>query len=288
VSPNDSTAPTERIGTNAPPEIMDIGLNLAHDSFDHDRSEVIRHAVDAGVRRMIITGSSVESTRAALALVRNAPEIFRSTAGMHPHHASHLTDDQLSELAALASEPGVVAVGECGLDYFRNFSPHQDQRSAFERQLALAVRIGKPVFLHERDAHKDFVAALREFRGQLAGGVAHCFTGDAAQAEAYLDLGLHIGITGWICDERRGLHLREVVRQVPLNRLLIETDAPYLMPRDLVPRPGSRRNEPRYLPHVLNAIARARGEAPHVLAAATTDNALRLFDWSKLPDRRDA
>lgn len=173
----------------------------------------------------------------------------------------------------------VAAVGECGLDYFRNFSPRASQIAAFRAQLELAAQVGKPVFLHERDAHEDFLSILREYRPRLVGAVAHCFTGDLPQARAYQDLGLHIGITGWICDERRGLHLRDVVRAIPADRLLIETDAPYLLPRDLSPKPRSRRNEPMYLPQVLRAVAAARGESPQELASQTTRNALALFGW---------
>ena len=265
---------------NSAPDIVDIGLNLAHDSFDHDREEVIARAVAAGVTRMLITGSSIASTRAAIALVQQHPQRMRCTSGVHPHHASDVDATQLMQLETLAASPEVVAVGECGLDYFRDFSPRDVQRRAFREQLELAVRSVKPVFLHERDAHDDFAAIVREFRPHLAGGVAHCFTGDLAQARTYLDLDLYIGITGWICDERRGLHLREVVRHIPADRLLIETDAPYLLPRDLRPQPKSRRNEPAYLPHVLEAIAAARGESPAALAEATTRNALTLFNWS--------
>jgi len=173
----------------------------------------------------------------------------------------------------------VVAVGECGLDYFRNFSPPAAQQAAFRKQLELAVEVGKPVFLHQRDAHEDFLAILRDYRPRLVGGVAHCFTAGLEEMRAYLDLGLYIGITGWICDERRGLHLREVVRHIPRERLLVETDGPYLLPRDLDPKPASRRNEPMYLPHVLRAIAAARGEDPEELGAITTRNALELFSW---------
>lgn len=259
--------------------LIDIGLNLAHDSFDHDREAVIERALEAGVTRMVITGSSVASTRAAIELVRRSPDRFRCTAGIHPHHATELDADALIALRELAAAPEVVAAGECGLDYFRDLSPRDAQRAAFERQLQLAIECGKPVFLHQRDAHEDFTAMLREFRNRLAGGVAHCFTGTLEQAQAYLELDLHIGITGWICDERRGLHLREVVRHIPADRLLVETDAPYLLPRDVEPRPSHRRNEPMYLPHVLEAIARARGESPEELAAQTTRNALRLFRW---------
>jgi len=264
---------------NTPLEIIDIGLNLAHDSFDADRDAVLERAAAAGVRRMIITGSSIASTRAAIEFVRQRPIAFRATAGVHPHHASDLDAAAATELAELAQAPEVVAVGECGLDYCRDLSPRDRQADAFNRQLALAARLGKPVFLHQRDAHEDFVAILRQHRAQLVGGVAHCFTAGVHEARAYLDLDLHIGITGWICDERRGLHLRDVVREIPLHRLLIETDAPYLLPRNLHPKPRSRRNEPMYLTHVLEAVAAARGETPGEVAAATTENAVRLFAW---------
>jgi TatD DNase family protein len=262
-----------------PLELIDIGINLAHDSFDHDRAEVISRAASVGVTRMVITGSSIASTRAAVDLVRQDPQRLRCTAGVHPHHASEVDEQALAQLAELAVQPEVVAVGECGLDYFRNFSPRSAQLAAFGRQLELAVQVRKPVFLHQRDAHEDFVAILREYRERLVGGVAHCFTAGTDEARSYLELGLHLGITGWICDERRGLHLREVVRAIPAKRLLIETDAPYLLPRDLRPKPASRRNEPMYLPHVLDAIATARGQPLQELASLTTRNALTLFGW---------
>jgi TatD DNase family protein len=264
---------------NSPPPIVDIGANLAHDSFDADRGAVIERAVNAGVTRMVITGSSLASSRAALELAKHQPLRLRCTAGVHPHHADELQPAQFAELAELAQLPQCVAVGECGLDYFRDLAPRHAQRLAFRRQLELAVAIRKPVFLHERDAHADFLAVVQEFHGQLVGGVAHCFTGELAHALAYLELGLHIGITGWICDERRGLHLREVVRHIPADRLLIETDAPYLLPRDLRPKPRERRNEPMYLTHVLQTVAAARGETSAALAHSTTANAHRLFEW---------
>jgi TatD DNase family protein len=259
--------------------LVDIGINLTHESFAADRSGVIARAAAAGVTRMIVTGSSLASSRDAIELVRSAPHRFRCTAGVHPHYAAEFDEPQVAQLLELAVLDEVVAVGECGLDYFRNFSPPDAQRRAFERQLSIAAQLGKPVFLHQRDAHRDFVSMLRTVRSQINGGVAHCFTAGVAEAEAYLELDLYIGITGWICDERRGLHLREVVRHIPAERILIETDGPYLLPRDLRPKPSSRRNEPMYLPHVLRATAAARGEAPEELAAMTTRNALKLFGW---------
>ncbi len=263
-----------------PSSLVDIGLNLTHDSFDADRNAVLERAVTAGVTRMLITGSSVEHSRSALALARQHPQHLRATAGIHPHHATECNPATRDELRALLEQPEVLAVGECGLDYFRNFSPPDTQERAFRLQLELAAEVRKPVFLHQRDAHDAFVAILKEHAGHLSGGVAHCFTAGPDEARAYLDLGLHIGITGWLCDERRGLHLREVVRFVPEDRLLVETDAPYLLPRDLKPKPKSRRNEPAYLPHVVEVLAACRNQAVETVAAFTTRNALRLFGWS--------
>jgi TatD DNase family protein len=261
------------------PTLVDIGLNLAHDSFDHDRGRVVAAALAAGVRHMVITGSTLESSGAAIELARSAPATFRATAGIHPHHAREFHDADRPALRALLEAPEVGAVGECGLDYFRNFSPHADQERVFRLQLELAADCGKPVFLHQRDSHDAFVSILSELRPRLAAAVAHCFTGEERELRDYLDLGLSIGITGWICDERRGRHLRELVRRIPLDRLMLETDAPYLMPRDLQPKPAGRRNEPKYLPHILRTVADCRGEAPGIVAAATTRNALAFFGF---------
>jgi TatD DNase family protein len=257
--------------------LIDIGANLAHDSFDHDRPEVIQRAAAAGVTRMVITGSTAESSRAALTLARQHPGRLFATAGVHPHHAVEFGPDSATVLVEIATHPEVVAVGECGLDYFRDFSPRPVQRRAFERQLNLASAVGKPVFLHQREAHADFLAILREQIGDLTGGVAHCFTGTRQEMEDYLEMGLYIGITGWICDERRGESLRAAVSGLSLDRVMIETDAPYLLPRNLGTRPSSRRNEPAYLPAVLEETAKHMNVEPDELAEATTRNAERFF-----------
>jgi TatD DNase family protein len=170
----------------------------------------------------------------------------------------------------------VVALGECGLDYFRDLSPRADQRHAFAAQLALAAELGKPLFLHQRDAHADFLPVLKEHRGRLADTVVHCFTDTQAALEDYLALGCSIGITGWVCDERRGLPLREAVKVIPDERLLVETDAPYLLPRT-APRAAHRRNEPAYLTYVVRALAEARGQDEAHVAAVTAANARRFF-----------
>jgi TatD DNase family protein len=258
-------------------ELIDIGSNLTHESFDGDRPEVIARAARAGVTRQVVTGADLPSSRAAAALARAHPGRLWSTAGVHPHHATSLDPARREELQELLAQPQVVAVGECGLDYFRNLSPPAMQRSAFVAQLELAAAVAKPVFLHQRDAHDDFKSILGEFRGRLAGAVAHCFTGGAAELEDYLALGLLIGVTGWVCDERRGASLREAVPRIPADRLMVETDAPYLLPRDLIPRPKSRRNEPQYLVHIARTVAQIRSEPVESVAVSSTQNAVRLF-----------
>jgi TatD DNase family protein len=257
--------------------LIDIGVNLTHDSFDRDRPEVIARALAAGVVQMVVTGASGASTRRAIELAESHPAKLFATAGVHPHHAAELDGELAAELERLAAHPSVVALGECGLDYYRDFSPRDVQRRALERQLELAGRIGKPVFLHQRDAHADFAAILREHRRALAGGVAHCFTGSGAELEELLSLDLAIGITGWICDERRGAHLKPLMREIPAARLMIETDAPYLLPRDLERKPASRRNEPAYLAHIARVVAHARGVELGTLAETTTAAARAFF-----------
>jgi TatD DNase family protein len=261
--------------TSAP--LIDIGINLAHDSYDADRAQVIAAARAAGVTRMIVTGSSLASSRAGIGLAREWPGTLWCTAGVHPHHASEFDESSVAELESLTRAPEVVAVGECGLDYFRNFSAPAEQQRAFGLQLEIATRVGKPLFLHQRDAHRDFLGILDPLLPRLSRAVVHCMTGTLEEARDYLDRGLYIGITGWICDERRGLHLREVVRHIPLERLMIETDGPYLLPRNLNPRPASRRNEPKFLPAVLQAVADARGQPAEEISSVIEATSCAFF-----------
>jgi TatD DNase family protein len=264
--------------------LIDIGANLAHDSFAADRNAVLDRAAAAGVATIVVTGSSADSSRQALELARAHPGRLYATAGLHPHHATAYDAGHEALFRDLAQHAEVVALGECGLDYFRDLSPHADQRRAFTAQLALAVELKKPVFLHQRDAHADFLPILREYRPQLVDAVVHCFTDTEAALEDYLALDCYVGITGWVCDERRGLALRAAVRRIPDDQLVVETDAPYLLPRT-APKPvlsGSegvshRRNEPALLPYVVRALAEARGQAEEHVARKTTDNARRLF-----------
>lgn len=264
------------------PMLVDIGANLAHESFHADLDAVLRRAAAAGVGQIVVTGSCASSSRSALDLAERYPGRLFATAGLHPHHAQEWNPGLGEDFRGLAGRPGLVALGECGLDYFRDLAPRPAQRAAFAAQLELAAELGKPVFLHERDAHTDFIALLREHRSALGPVVVHCFTGSGSALEDYLALGCHIGITGWVCDERRGRHLLDLVGQIPDSRLMIETDAPYLVPRT-APKMAHRRNEPALLPWVVKTLACARQQAEADVAATTTRTAQAFFSLPEPP-----
>jgi len=259
-------------------EWIDIGCNLSHESFNDDWVDVLARAADHGVVQLVVTGASVAGSERALELARRYPGRLRATAGIHPHLAGDASETALGRLAELHADPLVAAAGECGLDYFRDLSPRRAQQRAFEAQLALAEQAGLPVFLHQRDAHDDFRAILGEFRDRLGPVVVHCFTDTRRAMFDYLDLDCHIGITGWICDERRGLELKELVPEIPCDRLMLETDAPYLKPRNLRPKVRTHRNEPCWLPWIGGTVAALRGVPPQTLAGRTTANARAFFD----------
>ena len=262
--------------------LVDIGINLAHDSYQPDRSAVLARARAAGLVHLVVTGATLPSSEAAASLAAADPAFLSATAGVHPHHAGEFTAAMVPRLRELLARPGVRAVGECGLDYFRDLAPRDVQRRAFELQVGVALDSGRPLFLHQRDAHQDFIAVLRAAGPALPPAVAHCFTGSRAEAEEYLQMGLHIGLTGWACDERRGTHLLELVRHIPAERLMLESDGPYLLPRTLRPKPRHNRNEPAFLTEVCRVLAAARGEDPAALARATSRTAAAFFGLSEL------
>lgn len=264
------------IHNSNPEQFIDIGANLTHESFSADLNEVLSRARQHGVSKIVVTGASEQGNLAALKLAKNTPGLY-ATAGVHPHSASEFTNDTAKHLQELGQAQEVVAMGECGLDFFRDFSPRPQQKRCFEQQLEIACEIGKPVFLHERDAHDAFVKILEPYLKELNKVVVHCFTGNEAQVQTYLELGCYIGITGWICDERRGHHLREFVHQIPSDKLMIETDAPYLLPRDLKPKPKSRRNEPMHLAHIAETIAEITGKPMAQVARETSETASYFF-----------
>jgi TatD DNase family protein len=235
---------------------IDIGVNLTNRSLIKDLDDVMQRAEEAGVRYMVVTASTIEESEHAIELCQQYPDRLICTVGIHPHHASDWMPDTREKIQHLSENACVRAIGETGLDFNRNYSPRDAQVNVFRAQLELAILLKKPVFAHQRDAHDTFVDILREYRSQLSGIVVHCFTDSEAALLDYLDLDCHIGITGWICDERRGLELQRLVSLIPEHRLMVETDAPYLLPRDLPTKPTSRINQPANLPHIVNAIAR--------------------------------
>jgi len=259
-----------------PHPLVDIGVNLAHRSFRADRRQVIERAFAAGVRKMVITGTSVAASKEGIEIAREYPGRLFATAGVHPHDSRNCTEATVPELRRLAAHQEVVAIGECGLDFNRDFSPRAQQEKWFEAQIALAEELQKPLFLHERDACQRFCEILAAGRKRVP-AVLHCFTGTREELEAYLHMGLHIGITGWICDERRGLNLRGLVREIPLDRLMIETDAPFLAPRTMPAKPKDGRNEPAYLTYVLRTVADCLAKPLAEVAEATSKTALEFF-----------
>lgn len=259
-------------------QLVDIGANLTASAFSHDVHQVIAEAYAAGVGKMVLTGSDVEESGTAAQLAKQYPNQLYSTAGIHPHLAKSFNENSIAQIRALLELPQVVAIGETGLDYNRNYSEPAQQKISFEAHLQLAAETKQPMFLHQRDAHEDFMALLSQYRQDLGEVVVHCFTGEENELDDYLALDCHIGITGWICDERRGHHLRDFVAKIPATRLMIETDAPYLLPRDLKPKPKSRRNEPKYLPHICNVLAECRQTEAALLAKQTSATATAFFN----------
>ena len=260
---------------------IDIAVNLLGSALEPDIAQIIQAAADQGVSPLIVIGSDLSESAAAIQLCQNYPTQLYCTSGVHPHHASEWQTDSKQIHANLCEAPQVVAVGECGLDYNRDFSPRPAQRQAFIAQLELAIDLQKPVLMHERDAHSDFLSIVSEYRLHLRGALLHCFTGSQAQMEAYIDLDLHLGITGWVCDERRGQELAALVPFIPKDRLLIETDSPYLLPRSMRPKPKSSKNKPEYLPYIAQYIANLRGEDPAEFAKQCYQNSLAFFNLSQ-------
>jgi len=256
---------------------IDIGVNLTNKRFDKDRALIIENAEAVGVTQQIVTGTNMQESQQAWLLTQQYPGQLLSTAGCHPHDAKDFDENDIQQVTELLGHSAVVAVGECGLDFNRNFSPPDIQIQVFEQQLKIAAKVQKPIFLHERDAFEQQFEMLQSYFPTLNGAVVHCFTGSKKQLVAYLDLGLSIGITGWVCDERRGLALKEMLPLIPDDRLMIETDAPYLLPRDLRPKPKSSRNLPQYLPHIAKVIAKARNTSLESLSMQCYANSVKFF-----------
>ena len=261
-------------------ELIDIGVNLTNQRLYNQLGDIIQHAKSAGVIHQIITGTSVEDSQRALQISHSDPDYFSSTAGCHPHDSKDFKSSDEALLMRLAKESSVVAIGECGLDFNRNYSPQDVQQEVFKCQIEIACKVKLPLFMHQRDAHKRFIEILSDYKGLYKTGVIHCFTGDKKQLKDCLDQGLYIGITGWLCDERRGKELQEAIKYLPIDRMMIETDSPYLLPRNIIPKPKSRTNVPANLPWIVTQLAQLLAIDEEIIARETTNNARNFFALS--------
>lgn len=258
--------------------LIDIGVNLMHRSFNKDREAIIENAKSCGVSPLILTGTTERSSLEAKNYVSKFNGDLYSTAGVHPHNAKDCNENTIDNLRKIAQSPYVVAIGECGLDYNRDFSPRNKQKKWFERQIQLANELNMPLFLHDRESYDDFSAILEKYEGKIENAVVHCFTGKKKELEKYLDLGCYIGITGWVCDERRGQDLAKMINIIPEDRLMVETDAPFLIPRNMKNKQRNNRNEPKYLPHIFETIALNMGKDPKELSKIVYQNTLDFFE----------
>ena len=259
--------------------LFDCCVNLADKRFEADRDQVLYRARAAGVGAMLLTASDLGSANAVAAICKaEASEDLQlyATCGVHPHNARYCKDGWERELRQLAQDDSVYAVGETGLDFFRNLSPAEIQESVFRKQLRIAVEIDKPLLLHERDASDNFVEILDEFADKLPPCLVHCFTGSKAALNQYLDRGFYVGITGWICDPDRGRRLQGLLQDIPQDKLILETDSPYLTPKILQERPPSGRNEPMYLADIARYCAQLL-ECPEEQLIADTNRNTRAF-----------
>ena len=252
-------------------DLFDTHAHLHFPEFNADREAMLTRARESGVRRMLTIGTDIETSFASIALAAREADVW-ATVGVHPHEASQADAATLGEIERLAAEPRVVAVGEIGLDYFRNLSPREDQHRAFRALIGIARRAGKPVVVHCRDAHEDVLAILADERVSDVRGIMHCFSGDVAIARRCLDLGLVISLAGPVTYPNARA-LPEVARFVPGDRLVVETDCPFLPPQGY----RGKRNEPAYLAITAARVAELRGEPLETLAARTTANACALL-----------
>lgn len=265
--------------------MIDIGLNLTSDKFAKDRKEIIERALQSNVSGFILTGTSLKASKDAYELVKSNSTIMASTAGVHPHDAKNWHRAK-KEIENLATQKGIVAIGECGLDYDRMFSTRDEQMTAFKEQLDLAIKYDKPVFLHVRpkigegEVKKimdDFNEIFKPYYDKGIKGIVHCFTGNKKMLDTFLGYSLYIGITGWVCDDKRGEQLQKLIKYIPDDKLMIETDAPYLTPKNMETK--ATRNEPAFLTYVAKKISELKNVSVEELSLSTDNNVNALFKW---------
>ena len=256
--------------------LIDIGANLTHDQLLSNIHSVIERFKKANIKKVIITSSNLTDTKKALDLIKKFPQIFFTTIGFHPHNAKDFKDEDLISMSSFAENSHVISLGECGLDYYREYSPKNEQIDCFEKQLDLNTKLNLPTFLHERGAHSDFYSILKKYIDHIDKSVVHCFTGTKEELSKYLDIGCYIGITGWITDLDRGSHLHDIIKFIPEDKLMVETDAPYLIPKN-IPHNENLVNEPSFLPYVVEEIAKCLNKDIEYICRQTYTNTKTFF-----------
>ena len=256
---------------------IDIACNFTHESFKRNLEEVINNAEHAGVEKFVLLCASLTDLDLIKQIQKNAPNKFFISAGIHPHHATETVEVNYDQLLRQLQSITPHAIGETGLDYFRNISPPDIQKESFRMHIEIAKELNLPLYLHQRDAHNDFIRIIRENRKNFPKFVVHCFTGTQKELDEYLDLGAYIGLTGWICDAKRNIDLRQSIKNIPIEKMMIETDSPYLIPKNLLNKPKKNINEPKYLPHIANEICELTGYELEEIKLATSKNAINFF-----------
>ncbi len=256
---------------------VDIACNFTHDSFKDNLEEIIANAELEGVEKFVLLCASLNDLKPIKIIQNKSPEKYFVSAGIHPHHATEIREINYDDLLAKLCSINPNVIGETGLDYFRNISPPDVQRKSFKIHIEIAKELNLPLYLHQRDSHKDFINIIKENRNNFPKFVVHCFTGTQEELNDYLDLGAYIGLTGWICDAKRNIELRKSIKNIPIDRMMIETDCPYLIPKNLPNKPKKNINEPKYLPHIANEIAELIGMKIEELKLATRSNAIEFF-----------
>ena len=258
-------------------DIADIACNFSSDRFDSDLDEVINRAISNNITKFGLICSRLGDLDKLLSIYNNYSDSMLFTIGVHPHHANEFNTEYLKNLKETIRNYDPHAIGETGLDFFRNLSTYEEQIYAFEEQIKISIEVDKPLFLHQRDSHDDFIKILRKYSQDINKSVVHCFTGTQSQLEDYLELGCYIGVTGWICDEKRNIELRKTIKDIPLSKLMVETDCPYLIPKDLPNKPKNNRNEPINLNHIVTEIAMLMEIDEGILRENTYKNSIDFF-----------
>ncbi len=254
--------------------MIDIGVNINHKEYINNLDCMLLECEEAGVEGIVCIASNLNESQSLKTICENHHRMW-FTLGCHPHQAKTWNKTSSATLTDFIEEKRPIAIGETGLDFNRNFSTRSEQIYAFEEQIEIAQEYHLPLYLHERNAHSELLNILKQHHPNCVRGIIHCFTGTKEELAAYLDLGLYIGVTGWVCDERRGQSLQKAIPHIPTDKLLLETDSPYLLPRNIQPRP--RRNHPKYLPWVAKEIARLKNMELKNLIQQTKKNTQKLF-----------